>query len=141
MPTQKQNEAQPTYRPHAIVFKENSSKTQQQFAKDANINNIMGKYTKTGLIPQDPSKKMFFGDFTRLPDYAQAKNATLEVEQRFMSLPAEIRFKFENNPQRALDFLSDPANKIKAQELGLIKKENQPSNPPPDLNAPVAPKA
>jgi phage internal scaffolding protein len=127
MPTMQKSENKTTQqtqrRPHAIYWPGGTSKTQQQFTKDADINNIVNKYKTTGILG-DPlainGRKMYFGDFSNIPNYAEVKQMVVDAERRFMSLDPKVRAKFRNNPQEALDFLADPANQKEAEELGLI---------------------
>lgn len=118
-------------RPYSISFENDPGRTQQQFAKDSDINNIMGKYKTTGILG-DPlrAQRGFFGDFTNIPDYATSKAAVDEINDRFMRLPGEVRFKFDNNPQKLLDFLSDEKNVEEAVKLKLINPEPVPVKTP-----------
>lgn len=120
-------------RPFSLSFAKNSSKTQQQFKKDADINTIMGRYRVTGILGdpfQNNGKRMFFGDFTNIPNYTEVKNQIDDVNQRFMSLSAEVRAKFGNDPQNVIDYLLNlnEENREEAEKLGLItpQVEDQP---------------
>lgn len=105
--------------------KESKSKTQQQFAKDADINTIWKRYQKTGLLV-DPltlkTRRPQFGDFSQLGDYQTVKNLVIDIEKRFMTLPSQLRARFENDPSVLLEWLADPANRKEAGELGLMEK-------------------
>ncbi len=110
-------------------------RTKQSFAEEANINSIMKKFHRTGELV-DPTKisdrKAFFGDVSGIGDFQQMKNTVLEAEVHFGNLPSEIRTRFENQPNKLVEFLEDPANKDEAIELGIV-------NPDPEPDPPAAP--
>jgi len=58
-----------------------------------------------------------------IPDYEFHLNAQIEADQMFLSLPAELRKKFDNNPAKFLDFAFKPENKLAMAEMGLLKPE------------------
>lgn len=105
----------------SISFKNAERRTKQQFKKDADINNIMNKYRKTGVLT-DPitQRQMFFGDFANIPDFVEVKQLVQSVNNSFDALPSEVRAKFKNDPTEAFKFLEDPKNKEEAIKLGLI---------------------
>lgn len=100
---------------------ESRSLTQQQFKKDTDINNIVKKYRKTGVVDALNKKQPHFGDYSDLPEFQTLQNTITAVNGAFSRLPAETRNQFNNNPQEALDFLADPKNKEQAEKLGLTK--------------------
>lgn len=101
------------------------SRAQQQFAKDADINVIMSRYQKSGVLV-DPVKignrRAIFGDFSDVQDFHTARNQVLQAEAEFMSLPARVRAKFDNDPAQLLAFVADDANYDEALKLGLVEK-------------------
>lgn len=109
--------------------------TQQHNANDTNINSIMARARKTHQMP--PAKhdaQALYGDFSEVSDYHTAINHIKNAEAQFLQLPAEIRKKFENNPQNFLNYMENPDNLEEAVELGLREP------PPPDpSDTPQAP--
>nr|DAI39153.1 MAG TPA: Scaffold protein [Microviridae sp.] len=101
------------------------SMTQQQFKDEADINNIMARYQKTGVLV-DPltqtTRKPMFDDFSELGDFREHQQAVIEAQDMFMQLPSQLRARFANDPAELLQWLSDPANKDEAMELGLMTK-------------------
>lgn len=93
--------------------------TQQQFKDETDINNILRQFNVTGLLPESPLSPRY-GDFTGIVDYQSALNAVIAAEDGFMTLPADIRASFGNDPEQLINFLDDPANKDQAIKLGLI---------------------
>lgn len=98
------------------------SLTQQHFKDECDVNKIMEKFRKTGVITHVRNVQGHYGDFSVLPSYHEAKNAILAADDMFMSLPAEIRARFDNDAGDFLDFTQNPANKDEMIALGLIPK-------------------
>jgi phage internal scaffolding protein len=94
--------------------------TQQHFKDECDINKIMERYEKTGII-DIPDQKGIFGDFGDVSDYQSALHLMQDAQNQFMELPAKVRAKFDNDPSKLLHFIQNPANKAEAQELGLIE--------------------
>jgi phage internal scaffolding protein len=102
-----------------------STMTQQHFKDECDINSIMSKYEKTGLLV-DPLQVRRgypnFGDFDDLPDYQTSQNMLIEANDMFMNLPSSIRKRFHNDPGELLAFVSDEKNRDEAVKLGLVPK-------------------
>lgn len=103
------------------VFKK-KTRTQQQFAKDCNINNIIKKYKKTGVITHINTKTGVYADMTQMPSYQEALQTVIHGQNAFDQLPAALREKFEYNPQKMMDYLNDKQNDEEAIKLGLKQK-------------------
>lgn len=104
-----------------------STRTHQSFKQDADVNNILTKYKKTGFLV-DPSlvntaRVPKFGDFSDLGDFSTVMNRVKEAEASFIRLPARVRAKFDNDLQKAVEFIADPRNVQEAVDLGLLPAE------------------
>lgn len=95
------------------------SLTQQQFKDMADINIIFGKYLETNEIPQ--VEGMAYGDFTGIFDFQSAMNAVRKAQESFQELPARIKNRFDNDPQKMLAFLNDPENREEAEFLKIVQ--------------------
>lgn len=95
------------------------SKAKPEFAKDANINRLMAKYKRTGIIDPLIYRDMKYGDFASGSDFAEMAIKVTDAQEEFLSLPSHIRNRFQNNPVKLLDFLADPKNDEEAIKLGL----------------------
>lgn len=96
------------------------SRVRQSEADSANINKIMERYIKTGVIPSD-NRQQFFEDVSQVGDFREALARVQMAEDYFMQLPAKVRSRFDNDPAALLDFCSDPNNRDEMVELGLIE--------------------
>ncbi len=99
---------------------EEPSLTQQHFKDETDINNILRQFNVTGMLPEAPLSPRY-GDFSGIVDYHSALNAVIAAEDSFMTLPAQIRARFENDPAQLIDFLGDENNRSEAEKLGLLE--------------------
>ena len=102
---------------------EGSSLARQEYAAEADINNIIRRYQETGsfydpLVPA--SRQPLFGDFTCVGDYMDAYYKLTTAQQSFDSLPASVRDRFSNDPAQLIAFLDDAKNRDEAVRLGLL---------------------
>ena len=98
---------------------EDASLAQQHFKDECDINNILRQFNITGLLPEATLSPRY-GDFSGITDYHTALNQVIAAEDEFMSLPATLRARFDNDPARLIDFLDNPENKNEAIKLGLV---------------------
>jgi len=100
---------------------EDATRTQQHFKDETDINNILRQFNVTGQLPTKAISPRY-GDFTGIGDYHSALNQVIAAEGEFMTLPAQLRARFDNNPQELIEFLNNPENKDEAIKLGLVNK-------------------
>lgn len=107
----------------------------QSAAEEANINTIVRRFGLTGQMPAQVAMPRS-GDFTNVPDFHTAMNLIRQAEEGFMQVPADVRARFGNDPQRFMDFLEDDGNREEAIKLGLLKSVPVvPSSGTPDEGA------
>ena len=109
------------------VFSE--SLTHQEFLDESNINRILAKYRLSGTVPQVAGEPMF-GDFANLPEYQDALQLVVDARDAFEALPSHVRSRFENDPAKFVDFMSNPDNLDEAISLGLAPKKEVEIIPP-----------
>lgn len=97
---------------------EDPSLTQQQFKEEADINTIVDRFMKSGVLPS-PSVMPQYVDFEGVFDYQTAMNVIRAADENFMRLDAKIRARFNNSPQQFLEFFANPENTEEAIRLGL----------------------
>lgn len=116
---------------------EDPSLAQQHMAEETDINYIVERFGVTGQLPDSPVYQPTYGDFTGVSDYRQALDAVKAADDAFMSLPAKVRERFDNDPALFVDFCSstDPADRSEAIELGLIPPPAKPDGviPSPEV--------
>lgn len=104
-----------------ISFEGTVTMTQQSLSDETDINNIVRKFGLTGELPDD-FRAPQYGDFSDVTDFQTAMNAVREAQVSFMEMPADLRYRFANDPQRLLEFLADDKNRAEADALGLLQK-------------------
>lgn len=115
-----------TGRVRVQTINELPSKTQQQFKDSCDLNKILTKAKATGELPLQRMAKGYYMDTTVLPqDYQAALNLVIEGNNAFNNLSSEVRKRFDNDPQKLLEFLDDPKNHEEAIALELKKQEEQ----------------
>lgn len=95
------------------------SLTQQHFAHEADVRNIIKQYDKTGLIANVQKGVAQYGDYSEVNEYREALDLVNEANGMFAELPAELREMFQNNAGTFLEFATNPENESKMVELGL----------------------
>lgn len=104
----------------------------QSFQAECDVNTIMARYEKTGLIEHVNQHQGNYGDFTQAPgDYQEALDTVIRAQEMFQTIPAKVRARFENDPGLFLDFVQDPKNVDELVEMGL-------ANAPPAKQKPEA---
>lgn len=104
-----------------INFEHQTSRTQQQFADSANINEIMRKFETTGMIEWTSGGNVTYGDFSTASDFHDQMVKVRNAEEAFAQLPAKIRARMDNDPVKFLEFLQDDENREEAEQLGLVE--------------------
>jgi len=91
---------------------------QQQFKDDCDINKIMDRFEKNNALDHVSRHQPQYG-FTTPNTYHESLNIITMADSMFNDLPAKIRDEFANNPQAFLQFVQDPKNADRANELGI----------------------
>lgn len=131
------------YRPHARVHPPTGekSRTMQEFREESNINIIMAKYEKTKMIDHLNENQGHYGDFISYDDYHSSLNKIYAAQATFDSLPAQMRFKFNNDPAQFLNFVQDEKNYDEMVEMGLANaRPPAPKEQIPQTSSPTEPK-
>lgn len=110
------------------------SLTQQSDAPDTDINVIMTRYGNTGMLPR-VNMEALSGDFTEVGDFSTAQQRILAAQDAFMTVPAEIRAKFNNDMDAFRRFAEDPNNLNELVEMGLAEKKPPTYTPPTPISA------
>lgn len=104
---------------NGIEFTE-PSRTKQSELEACDINNIMARYATTGVLTHLASGQPLYGDFSEVEDYQTSLNKVMSAEERFNSLPSDIRKKFDYDPQKMVEFILDEKNREECVKLGFI---------------------
>lgn len=105
--------------PKPVLTCLDGSKTKQSFKDEVNINSIIRRFQSTGELPLDGPSNPKYADVSNLPSYQDSLNYVNYAQEQFNSLSSEIRERFDNNPGKYLEFVSDPKNVQELIKLGL----------------------
>lgn len=114
------------------------SRTKQSFLQECDINNIIKSFKVTGQI-RHINEKASQGAYADLPDpieFQDALHAVKAASASFATLPSQVRARFDNDPGRFLEFMSDPANQDEIIRLGLATDNRPPPPAPPSPEPP-----
>lgn len=112
-------------------------RTKQEFAEEVDINTLLRRFSITGEMPTGV-RMPTYEDFSGVSDYHSAVNAIAEAREAFDTMPAEVRRRFENDPQLFVEFCSNRENLAEARKLGLVPAAEVVETPAP---VPAEPKA
>jgi len=103
--------------------------TEQGHKKECDVNLIIQKYDRTGLINHVNSFEAMYGDVSSI-DFRNALELNMKVGDHFNELPSDIRKRFDNDPLAFLAFLENPKNYAESVELGLRRNDVKPNKTP-----------
>lgn len=101
------------------------SMTQQQFKDVSDVNHIMRRYQQTGEITHLARSQGVYADVSRIKDYHSALQTVLDANAAFMTLPADVRNRFSNDPGQFISWLQDSKNLDEAVSLGLLERKDK----------------
>ncbi len=96
--------------------------TEQSHKNQCDVNRIIEKYDKSGIITHVSKFEGKFGDTTGA-DFQSMQQTVANARNMFNELPADIRSRFENDPTNLLTFMEDESNRDEAIKLGLINPQ------------------
>lgn len=124
------------------------SLAKQSFKDECNINNIMQRFEKDGLVDHVNKFNGDYADALGVEDYHTSLNQVMAAKEAFLTLPSRVRANFDNDPGRFMDFVDNPENIDKVKLLlndengaGGVPKGTDPPNPvePPNDNVDTKP--
>lgn len=93
--------------------------TQQHLREEVDINTIVRRFGITGVMPSGVPGGVY-GDFTGVEDYESAVAAVERAEAGFLTLPAEVRERFGNNPGMLIQYANGvPIEQLDAELRGM----------------------
>lgn len=92
----------------------------QSAKRECDINQIMAKYQRTGVVTWLAKRDGEFRDVSGV-DFREALDIVIRGREVFDELPSTIRERFRNDPGEFLDFMADGKNFDEAVSLGLAK--------------------
>lgn len=113
-----------------LVFDE-PSLTDQSQRDDTDINVLVRRWMRTGVMPQVRSAGTY-GDFTGVGDYQSALERVRAADDQFLTLPASVRRAFGDDPAALLAALDDPSQHAELVRLGVLTQPSATDHSPVD---------
>lgn len=103
------------------LYCDDVSLTKQSFKSECDINVIIRRARSGADVSHVNARVPIYADVSDVPDYRSALDVINRANGLFMSLDADVRLYFGNDPSRFVDFVSDPKNREESIRLGLAK--------------------
>lgn len=110
-------------------------KTRQEFKDECDINNIMSRYRKDGIVTHINVREPQYGIVPAV-DFHAAMNLVTDAQQTFETLDSSIRKKFGNSIENFLEFVENPDNTEAMEEMGLLTPSEPEEDPSEGQTAP-----
>lgn len=93
--------------------------TVQSHKNECDINRVMHRAAHGASLSHLLNHGGTYGDFSDMTGdtYEQMQNTLAEARSIFYDLPAELRGEFNNNPGRFFEFVNDPENNDRLEEI------------------------
>lgn len=116
------------------------SMTQEHFREETEILNIIRRHDRNGVIDHINKGTAIYGDFSEITDYRDMIHKLREADSAFAQVPSDIRKRFENDPAKFFNFVTDSNNHEALAEMGLVMKpEPVDSSPNTEEEKPSSP--
>lgn len=106
-----------------IDFSDDPGKTDGSQAAECDVNTIVDRFTKTGILPGVDAERMY-ADVSDVGTYQESLHVVMRAQEQFDSLDAFVRKKFDNDPAKFLEFCADPKNAEEMVKLGLATERS-----------------
>jgi len=116
---------------HQIAFT-GKGRTKQSMKDECDINKIMAKYQRTGLIAHAQQHGGEYG-FADSATFHEAMNVVSKANSMFAELPSTVRERFNGDPAQFLDFVQNPANENEMRSLGILQGDAGAPSPDGDV--------
>lgn len=115
------------YRKHErLQFRSNKpSRTVQDPRDECDVNKLMAKYRRTGMISHLAKHPPRYEDVSQVVSFQEALNIVQRAEEEFMKMSASIRAKFGNDPGAFMAFVQNPDNAEEMYSLGIAKRPEE----------------
>lgn len=102
-----------------IDFSDEQSLTEQHHKESCDINSILGRAQRTGVIEHVRASQGYYGTAPTGDDFQRHQNVVAKALSMFETVPSHIRREFDNDPAKYLDFMSQNKNYDAIEALGL----------------------
>lgn len=105
--------------------------TQQHFAAECNINQIIARFNKTGVLGDGKPTPPSYADVSLFGDFRESQEKIQKGKAAFAAMPVEVRRLAGGDPSRLWDVLVNPENRQILENAGVLnpRKPPVPDNP------------
>ncbi len=106
------------------------SEVREAFKDEADINNIVARYQKTGQMPLNADEARF-GDVSDFRDYKAALDFVREARDNLRDMPEEARGQYQADPDGFIEALEEATTRDDLVALGIVvdPEEKPPAKP------------
>ena len=116
--------------PSGITFDPKENLTEQSHKEELNINNILARFQRTGVIDHVKEHGPQYADVPAI-DYREAMEIVTSSNSMFAELPSRARKYFDNDPAKFLEAMQNPETKMQTlHKLGLTNPNRKPPKAP-----------
>lgn len=114
--------------PHSDQKLSKPRAAKQAMAQECDVNNIVARASRLGVIPQARANPPQYVDLTGVKNLSlhEALNITAAAKSAFALLPAKVRAACKNDLRDFVDLVSNPKRREEAEQLGLLKAKTPP---------------
>lgn len=105
-----------------IDFSDDPGRTKQAFRDECDVNLIIKKYDRQGILTHLNKLEAQYGDVSGV-DFQAALDLVTRTRGFFEQLPSSVRRSFGNDPANFLDFCDNPANADRLVEMGVASRQ------------------
>lgn len=116
-------------KPLKIPYEPGEGAAEQCHKQECDINTIVNKYQKTGVIQHQSKHEARYDDMTG-EDFHTAMNIVTAAQAMFDELPSHVRKRVDNDPGKFFDYVQNPANQQELIDIGLADQGDFPISPP-----------
>lgn len=114
----------PTAEARNDYFDDTPSLTRQSAKDECDVNQILARYQKTGVLTHLNPATPMYADLSEMPNsYQDALEFIRKAQEDFQNMSSTLRAKFQNDPQQLINFIANPSNYEEAAQLGLLDPE------------------
>lgn len=103
-----------------ISFK-GPGRTRQDQKDSCDINLIMRKYLKRGILPRINAKTPVYDDFSTVLSYHESLDRIARADALFAALPAELRANCKNDPALLIEYVESGDHVDELVDLGVME--------------------
>lgn len=116
----KSKEVLERHRPRGMHRGGGASKVKQSESGEADINQMVSRFLRTGAEPPKPGQEPRYGDFSSFETFHAAVEHVRQAELDFGALDPIVRRACDHDPGKFLEMVYDPARQKELLALGLV---------------------